>query len=821
MLDLLRYLSGQIISPDRLVKKRFASFKKLLDSDRRCHHFLAELETIHYSGKAVDINRLRTLYTELSTAVEATVNGLHALAPGQYRNLIDYYKKLDFYCRFALAPPKTECGQPYVLPINGEYEDDRFVGGKGLHLSHMVRILSLPVPPGFIISTSGWNLVVESNGLRESIDNLLAEVEIDSVQSLQEVSRNLVESIMQASLPGALLGEIETAVNELQHGRPLFAVRSSAVAEDSELSFAGQYLSLLNVEPQEIGRAYLQVAASRYAPEAMLYRILNGLDDAATPMAVIVLEMVQARNSGVVETVTSEDKLRAMMVHSVAGLGDTLMAGQQVPEVISCTFKGDSAIPSISKEAEETGLLSQKEIHQLICFCRKIHEHYRSDQEIEWSIGEDDSIFLLQSRPRATQREERLENSGQEEVTLPLLLDGGVTGASGSVSGKVYRLDTSKELRGIPEGSILVCDTTPPSLVSLLANLAGVIARYGSPADHFSSVAREFGIPVLLQLGDGIDGLENAEEIFLQADTQRIYSGSMAIPQGRQTYNQIHAESSVGKSRSILIDLISPLSLLDPSAENFMPEGCRSLHDIVRFAHEKGVEAMFLHNPDSFLRKPSTIEFVSDIPLQMYLVDAGGGVEDNRQNMGQANIAEVTSLPFRALWKGLSHSGVNWRERQHFDWESYDSVALAGGMSRKKDTSLLSYCLVSRQYLNVNMRFGYHFSLIDSFCGNSPEENYILIRFAGGGGTEIGKDLRLLFLDEVLGRIGFTCQKQGDLLDGRLSRLSCEQTLNRLEQLGRLLGSVRLLDMVLKEESELSEKVDLFFSGIYDFSSDT
>ncbi len=129
------------------------------------------------------------------------LEGLANLAPGQYKNLIDYYKKFDFYSRFALAPPKCETNPPYILPLDAAYADDRKTGGKGLHLSHLVHELELPVPAGFIISTSAWNAVLEKNGLRPKIDRLLAHTDIHSHSSLQETSAALSGYLRQAELP--------------------------------------------------------------------------------------------------------------------------------------------------------------------------------------------------------------------------------------------------------------------------------------------------------------------------------------------------------------------------------------------------------------------------------------------------------------------------------------------------------------------------------------------------------------------------------------------------------------------------------------------
>ncbi len=145
---------------------------------------------------------------------------------------------------------------------------------------------------------------------------------------------------------------------------------------------------------------------------------------------------------------------------------------------------------------------------------------------------------------------------------------------------------------------------------------------------------------------------------------------------------------------------------------------------------------------------------------------------------------------------------------------------LAGGVATKNDSALASFCLISREYINVNIRFGYHFTLLDSLCGETPEENYILLRFAGGGGSSLGKDLRLAFITKVLNRLNFTTEQTGELLDARLMRYDKETTADRLDQVGRLLGAVRLLDMVMTSEDMIESMVEDFFQGKYDFSNE-
>ncbi len=822
MLNTLKQFSRQILSPDIFVRKRYATFQRLLDGDRKCHSLLAELEDIYYNSRTVDINRVRNLYRELAAGIAGMLTDLYQLAPGRYKNLSDYYKKIDFYARFALAPPKCDTAPPYILPIRADYPDDRETGGKGLHLAHLAHKLDLPVPAGFIISTSAWNLIEESNALRPKINRLLGQVDIHSQASLQEVSTSLKEEIRQALIPQEVSREIVAALDTLEAqfpARPL-AVRSSAVGEDSSLSFAGQYCSLLNVGKDQVLTAYSEILAGKFSPEAILYRIVKGLDDEETPMAAIVLVMVDARLSGVIATGNpASPEQKSCWVHSVPGLGDNLMAGREMP--FSQEIRRTDGQIEISRQTPDQRRqgLADDQLVLLTGWADKIAGYYKMPQEIEWSCDGTGRIYLLQAR-RLQLESRRTEDQQPDLGQLPLLFQAGRTAAPGICSGPAVHFSAARNQDDIPDGTLLVCEVTPPSLVKLLPRLAGVIARYGSTADHFSSVAREFAIPVLVQVENHCQQLQEGETLTLWADRQSVYRGATEFTEKKSAGLKRMEDSPFYRTLKMVIDFTSPLSLTDPSSEAFCPENCRSLHDILRFIHEKSVQAMFIQSTDSLIRKPKGAKLQTEIPLQIHLIDVGGGLAAEAAGSREVAVSELRCLPLQALWKGLSHPGVVWRQRSHFDWKSYDSIALAGGVAAKNDSSLVSFCLISAEYLNVNIRFGYHFTLLDCLCGDNPQENYILVHFAGGGGDSRGKDLRLSFISKVLARLHFSCEQTGELLDARLMRYDKEITADRLDQVGRLLGAVRLLDMVLTEEAMVAPMVEDFFRGIYDFSNE-
>ena len=178
----------------------------------------------------------------------------------------------------------------------------------------------------------------------------------------------------------------------------------------------------------------------------------------------------------------------------------------------------------------------------------------------------------------------------------------------------------------------------------------------------------------------------------------------------------------------------------------------------------------------------------------------------------------MTSVPFTALWRGFSYPGINWTSAIAVGAQDFMSLMAAG--VRPQDNSRLggaSYAILSGDYLNLNIRFGYHFATVDALCGADIEHNYVTLSFAGGAGAYHGRSLRIQFLANVLTRLGFEVTIKGDLIEASMMRLDQPAMETALDQLGRLLGTSRLLDMALKTPEQVVTLTESFFQGKYDF----
>lgn len=845
---LFKYWTYQAFSPGTVVRGKYEAFKSLLRNDKRAHELMAELEEIYYDKIRVDFRVIEDKYDEFSQCVSHMVEDLTAMCPSRYLDLKDYFKKFDFYVRFMLAPKEYDFSPPFTLPLEDIKADDlQLVGGKALNLGIINKKLGLPTPTGFVITTNAFYYFIEYNNLWKSINEKLSQLDINSASLLNNISKDLRDLILNADTPPEIQEDILDRFQSLfkkTHGDVRLAVRSSAVGEDGRTSFAGQYRTELNVGEEDILGAYKQVIASKYEPRALYYRINYGLSDLETPMAVIALEMIDAAASGVIYTRhLEESESNKLSVHSIWGLGELLVSGEASPDILEVSKddkpriirkkigikpqkmvfskkSGTDTIP-VEDEKQEAPSLDDSQALVLSKWAMKLERHYGEPQDIEWCMDHEGNLFLLQARPlKLEERTSTPPESLPKDIPNKVLLSGGEKACSGVGAGKVFKVEQQSDLDRVPEGAILVARNTLPQYVEVLDRLSAVVTDIGSTAGHFSSVAREFGVPTLVNTGKATDTLPREKEVTVHADGKVVYENIVeSLLELSATHRELILDSPFERKLRYVINFVSPLKLTDPQSPSFVAGEVRSFHDIIRFSHEKAVREMF-HMGEKRVRKGGgSRKLISQIPMIFYVFDVGGGLKGQLAEEKTVTMDEIESVPMKEVFKGLSHPDIQWSGFTHFNWEEYDRIVMSGGIISPESAMLASYAVISHDYLNLNLRFGYHFVILDSICKENAEDNYIMFRFSGGGTEFEKRALRADFLRSVLERLGFDVDKKGDLVDGQLGHEDGESIRKKLDIIGRLLGATRLMDMYLKDESMVETFVDEFMNGRYHFAT--
>ncbi|GEP44446.1 hypothetical protein BGE01nite_37370 [Brevifollis gellanilyticus] len=87
----------------------------------------------------------------------------------------------------------------------------------------------------------------------------------------------------------------------------------------------------------------------------------------------------------------------------------------------------------------------------------------------------------------------------------------GLPASPGMASGKAVIVMDDSDFEKVKEGDVLVCVASNPSWTTLFGRASAVVADLGGPLSHASIVAREFGIPAVLNTKCGTSTLVEGE----------------------------------------------------------------------------------------------------------------------------------------------------------------------------------------------------------------------------------------------------------------------------------------------------------------------
>jgi len=233
-----------------------------------------------------------------------------------------------------------------VVPLN-RIEDGSLYGGKSTNLGKMIRA-GLPVPNGIAVGLDAFN----GDG------------------SLNDEAKQLIQQFLEKD--------------------KLYAVRSSALAEDAgDASWAGQFETFLDTMADHV---VAKVEECHNSAKARAIAYANGQsNNGQFDIAVVVQEMLKPEYAGVLFTkdpVTGEDQL---VTEYIAGLGEALVSGKADPKRLVLNGN-DSEAPFDTK--------------QLADLASEVEQLFGIPQDIEWAWA-NNQIWLVQARPITTTQETR------------------------------------------------------------------------------------------------------------------------------------------------------------------------------------------------------------------------------------------------------------------------------------------------------------------------------------------------------------------------------------------------------------------------------
>ena len=92
----------------------------------------------------------------------------------------------------------------------------------------------------------------------------------------------------------------------------------------------------------------------------------------------------------------------------------------------------------------------------------------------------------------------------------------------GRIEGEVSVIMSPSDFDNMKPNTILVCPMTTPAWTQLFSHAIALVTDIGSILAHGSIVAREFGIPAVLGLGNVTQRIKSGQRILVDGDAGTI-----------------------------------------------------------------------------------------------------------------------------------------------------------------------------------------------------------------------------------------------------------------------------------------------------------
>jgi pyruvate, orthophosphate dikinase len=526
-----------------------------------------------------------------------------------------------------------------AVPAASHEDAVALVGGKAANLGVMARELGLPVPPGFVITTTACRTFLADGwpaGLDAELRQRMGELEAVVGRRFGDPADPLLVSVRSGapvSMPGMMDTILNLGLNDATERGLAAVARDRDFAKRCRARLVDAFRSIVGVAdvPEDpwlqLRLAIEAVFRSWDSDRARTYRAKEGIADdlgtAVTVQAMVFGNRGPTSATGVVFTrnpATGEPTLYGDVLFDAQG--EDVVAGTHQTEPITAL---DDRLSAVGAE--------------LRAAAGRLERHYADLCDIEFTV-EEGRLWLLQVRvgkrsPQAALRiavdmaedpDFPLSREDAVRRVLPLLADppktssahgsasvpiaSGLGASPGLASGPIVTSpDAALESAEAGFPAILVRAETSPDDVHGMARAAGILTSRGGLASHAAVVARGWGIPAVvgasaINIGEGSievgdRAFDTGETITIDGETGEVFEGmvpgmSEVVPEARTLLEWAEELGiAVGETAAREKSPITPSATHEVS-----PERCLRVISLKGFAPLEGAADALLSTPD-------------------------------------------------------------------------------------------------------------------------------------------------------------------------------------------------------------------------------
>jgi pyruvate,water dikinase len=803
------------------IRSLFSRFQTILDMNTRILEKMIEMERMLGGEYIFDRTFLENSVNEVGPLVYQVVYSLNAMTDNRFPELFDTFQNirgcLDDILAGGLGP---YAGRLTLSCPAIRMEMQSLVGSSSSNLAELEHHTGLHTPDGFALTTTGMDAFMRHGDLQSGIARMVAD---PMTPDLRERIETLVQG---ADIPDALGKAVDREIRKLsdRSGKPS---RLWVSAETVEAEGAGRSSRVFRVEPHAIWEGIRKSIADSLGDAAE--NRPETLREGGPAMAVFIQARPRSILSGSVLTMDPLYGSRQVARVNVFGDGpsesflvyrfypfdpvESAIRPKETGEILPDRKKSLSLMPGGLRRG--SALIRKGSLVTLVESAMTVERTFGKPQTVSWSEDESGRITITGIEPLSsfTPDDVAMEDLTQQLEKATVLLEGGETAQMGVAAGRVVHVTEGEPLDAFPQGAIAVARTASPDLSPVLRRASGLVTETGSPIGHLSAIAREVRVPCIVGLKNAMDVLENGRVVTMDAGEGKVYQGVLELlARYRSSGVELYPTDPEYIILRQLLRWIIPLDLNDPDSPEFTSANCRTFHDIIHFAHEMAVEELLnIKERHKDLKGVSTRRLDLDIPMDLRVLMIEEGLADPEGK--EWTMEDITSLPFLAYLKGLARSGM-WDRRP----ASIGLKDIFSGMDRtyaalsnKPGYSGQNLAIVAENYLNLTLRMGYHFNVINAYLSENTNKNFIYFRFAGGFAYAERRKRRAGLIAAVLENMDFKVTVTGDLVVGKLKMAERKQVESALVRLGQLTAFTRQLDIRMDSDGDLESFMRDFY----------
>ncbi len=459
-----------------------------------------------------------------------------------------------------------------------QLQDRAKVGEKAFKLS-TIKQLGYPVIPGFVLGTEIMQEFLEplnaSEALIADLPHSSLHLDAGNWRQLQLVAKNLRQEIINATVSPEWVRKIISAAQEWESKylvfRPSVAIPNTTNFKLDKISGVLDSQFCCN-EFEAISLALKRVWSQLFRAKSLFYWQKFGINLQQVNLAILVQPVESAIASGVLNSYNWGWEIEATYGLGIGiTLGDTLpdfysidgetlnIQKQQLGNKIlayrigetdstdysptiatsSIVLNNNCLLPYILEETKQQQYaLSPEQLHQLNQIANQLIDEIGNGFSIGWTIFPENPIGRIYIT--------KVENP--RSIINRFNKIRGLAASTGKVKATAFVINNSaSQPELLPQGVILIAPNITPDWLPILHNVVGIIAERGGLTSHAAILARELGIPAVVNVPEITNIIEEGEEILIDGDNGEIYR--LSAYTGQILDNEPKEQASLTKNK--------------------------------------------------------------------------------------------------------------------------------------------------------------------------------------------------------------------------------------------------------------------------------